>query len=434
MQFAAFTILTAVIIIRPAELFTAMLGWPIYNYTILLNLAISFLLIFPQFSWTSIKSRPITALVFGLFVAIVLSQAWQRDFYSLRVCADEFFRVILFYLLLTGTVTTTGRLRSYLFWVTIFLAFITILILLQFHGQIDMPTLQALEEGGTDEETGEVDTYLRLQGTGLFQNPNAYSRILTVGVLLSCYGLTDPIGRYFAPVWLGAIALFGHAMILTKSRGGFLGLLAGLTMLFIAKLGMKKALPIIAIAAPIMFVVFGGGRQTDLSSDEGTAQTRIQHWYDGFEAFKRTPIFGVGMSNYQEHAHGYVAHNSFVHAYVELGIVGGVMYTGIYYILITTLWNLRKSDPLIVDPLLVRIRPFLLAIFVGEAVGMLAISRNYVLPTYLLIGVGTVYLDFVGKSPGVEVPRLTSKLVKKVVVVGLAVLIVFMLYVRYKAK
>jgi O-antigen ligase len=252
-------------------------------------------------------------------------------------------------------------------------------------------------------------------------------------VLMSLYWMTDPKLRLVAPFWAAMAGMFGYAQGLTRSRGGFLGLLFGLMILFISRFGMKKAIPLLAVGVPVMLVLFGG-RQTDLSTSAGTGQQRIQLWDSGIDALKSTPVFGVGMNNYQQHAYGYVAHNSFIHAYVELGLVGGTLFTGIYFLAISTLWNLRKDPDQIEDPQLRRLRPYLLAVLGGEVMGLQSISRCYIESTYLLLGLGAVYLDLVSASPGARVPRLNSRLAGRLAMVGLGVLIGYIIYIKVEIR
>ena len=57
----------------------------------------------------------------------------------------------------------------------------------------------------------------------------------------------------------------------------------------------------------------------------------MQLWYAGLVEMKRFPLFGIGAGMYPDFVDGRVAHNSFVHAFVELGIFGGVIFLGAFW-------------------------------------------------------------------------------------------------------
>jgi len=97
-------------------------------------------------------------------------------------------------------------------------------------------------------------------------------------------------------------------------------LLAALLIFFRIRFGWLRTLFLSAVALPILFVVLGG-RQTSFSASENTGQSRIQLWSDGLENLKQNPLFGIGKDKYSDYS-GHVAHNSFLHAFTELGLFG----------------------------------------------------------------------------------------------------------------
>src|SRR5207249_7949505 len=89
--------------------------------------------------------------------------------------------------------------------------------------------------------------------------------------------------------WIGPFMLFGYGLLLTQSRGGFLGLLAGLAVLFHARYGWKKSLRLGLVCLPILFVLYAG-RMTTISTGEATGQQRIQIWSEGIYLFREAPL------------------------------------------------------------------------------------------------------------------------------------------------
>jgi len=241
----------------------------------------------------------------------------------------------------------------------------------------------------------------RMCGTGIFNDPNDLALALVWGMPLCVFWLTDPARRHSRPFWVAALLLCGYALMLTHSRGGFLALLAGLAILLHVRFGGRQTILAGLLVFPLLLVAFAG-RMTSISASAGTGQSRIQLWSDYLHAFQVTPLFGIGMGNYRQ-VSGHVAHNSFIHSYAELGIGGGTLFLGAFYFALQGLYLLRErknagpeavdlpgSDEL--DPELRRLHPYVLAMVASYAVGILFLSLSYAVPTYMILGLATVYL------------------------------------------
>lgn len=119
-------------------------------------------------------------------------------------------------------------------------------------------------------------------------------------------------------------------------------------------------------------------------------------WAEGLDAIKSPDIlFGIGQGTYADIA-GLVAHNSYVHAFVELGIFGGTFFFGLFFFSALALFrvtdpklNLRHSE-------LKRFAPYLAAVLVGWGVGLFSLSRCYVVPTYMVIGMVGCFSSLAG--------------------------------------
>src|SRR5262249_6810203 len=149
----------------------------------------------------------------------------------------------------------------------------------------------------------------RLCGPGLYNNPNDLARILIVGVLICIYFMGDRTRSMGRVLWAIPAGILFLALPLTYSRGGFLGLLAGVMMLMFARLGRSKSIAIAVLLVPMLFVVFAG-RMTRIDTSVGTGQQRVQIWRDAFSELSSSPILGLGMGNLGETI-GIQAHNSF---------------------------------------------------------------------------------------------------------------------------
>jgi hypothetical protein len=93
---------------------------------------------------------------------------------------------------------------------------------------------------------------------------------------------------------------------------------------------------------------------------------------------------------------GLVAHNSFVHAYTELGIVGGTLFFGMFYFAFLELYRFRYVSREVPARTLRRFHPFLFAMLTGWTMGLMSLSRCYVVPTYLVIGLVAAFQNQAG--------------------------------------
>ena len=267
-------------------------------------------------------------------------------------------------------------------------------------------------------------------GTGIFNDPNDLCLALVFGILICLLALDDPrlgVFRLFALVPPG---LFLFALRLTSSRGGLLGLLAGLTVLLVFRFGWRRALAAGAVALPVLLVLFGG-RMTNLSAmEDGTGQLRLQLWRDGMVLFKSEPLSGVGMNVYANYA-TQVAHNSFVHAYTELGIVGGTVFLGLFLYAFWALYRVHRVY--VIDADMRQMLPFMLAIVAGYAAGIFSLSRTYDVLTYTILGLATAYLRVVPVYPPLGEIHLNARMMARLAGISLLFLLCIDLTVRFLA-
>jgi hypothetical protein len=200
--------------------------------------------------------------------------------------------------------------------------------------------------------------------------------------------------------------------------------------LFVSRFGWLKALLVGAIVLPGLFLVLGG-RQTniDLGNKNDTAQHRIRLWRDGIVLLRQSPVFGIGAGRYEEEV-GLVAHNSFVHAFTELGVFGGTLFLGLFLYPLFILHRLESHKARGMHPFLQRARPWVLASAVGMAGGMISLSRVYTLTPYLLLGIVAVFLRLAAPAAPKLVPRSTPRLVFRLAVLGVMFLTAAGVFVR----
>jgi hypothetical protein len=447
MGYFLFLLATAALLIRPSEQIEELRAINLYQALIIPCFLFSIGPVFDQFSLRSVETRPISVCVLGLLVAVILSHLANG---SATLAADtgwEFMKILIYYVLLVGNVTTVGRMRGFIYCLGLFaIAFVTIAVLQyhevlpaaasEQHGALMARTQQGsdsqvgafVKELDYDPDTGQVTEIKRLRGTGIFRDPNDICLLITMGFFICLYGLSDLQLSAFRLVWLAPAVFFMYALILTQSRGGFLSLLVGVMALFYARFGWRAAL---ALGLPLMGVMVAvvGGRMAAISASEGTGQTRVQIWSDGIAAMLSSPIFGIGM-NEMSTIVGKAAHNSFLHAYTELGILGGTLFFGAFFFATWTLLRLDYYRQWLADAELRRLLPFLVALVASYAAGILSLSRVDAVPTYLLLGLVTATATLAMREIPALGLRLNSWLVQRMAVASVGFLAVSYLFVR----
>jgi hypothetical protein len=394
--FLLFLVVNAMLFVRPAEIVPALLGWQIYLVSILLCLALSFPAVLEQLQFRLLASQPISLCVLMLLPSIVLSHLGQGRPEEAVLEGLDFCKTLLYFLLFLGLVTTPGRLRTFVLCFVLFASVATALALLQFYDLIHLPNLNPLREG-VDNAAAGTSSLLRLRGSGLFADPNDLCVLLSVSLVFTVYGLTDTRSVLLRLAMLGPLGIFCYAVALTHSRGGMLAVLGGLGAYLWARQGLSRSLLIGGALLPVLLALFAG-RQTNIDIRGGTGQERIQQWREGLLMLRTYPHCGVG-SNYFAKEAGLVAHNSYVHAFGELGLLGGVSYLGAFALTLWTFLRIRRGGHNILDPELRRMYPYLLGGAAAYMVGMLSLSLCYILSTYMILGIAGVFGQMVRTDP-----------------------------------
>ncbi|MBX6312992.1 MAG: O-antigen ligase family protein [Isosphaeraceae bacterium] len=431
MGFLLFILVNVVLFIRPSEIIPDLQALPLYELSIVSCLLICFPTVLEQLSGRSLAAQPISACVVGMPVAVILSHLSHFDTASAQVSGETFFKNLLYYLLLIGVLSSADRLHQFLRWLALLAMVLASVALLDYHGVVDIPGVESTAREET-LSTGQTISFIQLRSSGIFDDPNDLCLILVVAIAISLYRLGDLRSGLSRFLWLAPLGLFGYALALTRSRGGLLALLACLMSLFQTRFGWRKAILAMLLVLPVMLVLFGG-RQTSISTEEGTSQQRIKLWTEAILLFRWKPFFGIGEGKFVEE-NALVAHNSFVQAYAELGFFGGTLFLGIFYFAILSLYRLGSPQVQILDPELRRLRPYLAALVAGYATGMLTLSRADIVPTYMVPGLVVAYLRIAAVYPFSPIPRLDARLVQHLALVSIAFLAATYLFVRFSAR
>ena len=177
---------------------------------------------------------------------------------------------------------------------------------------------------------------LRIEGFvgGMFENPNdlatALNLLLPFAVALT--HISKGLARLF---YLGCAAVLTVGVLVTLSRGGFLGLIASCVVLLL-KLGRGRRLKTILVAALIcgtLLAVMRGyvARIATIFIAEqdqtGSSQQRRELLARAATIAINRPLIGVGMGNFHIYSiHDKPAHNAYLEIAAELGVMGLIAY------------------------------------------------------------------------------------------------------------
>jgi hypothetical protein len=429
-SFALFIVLNAILLIRPEDFLPEIAGLRLYLILIVVNVMTALPRIIDQLRPNELVKRPITVCVLGLLVATALSHLVRGRIGMAMDFVPEFAKVVIYYLLLVAVVDTPSRLRTFLGLIVPLVMVVALLGILQMHEVIDYEALRPSVQQAFDPEVGTLVSSARMCGPGVFNDPNDMCLVLTFGIICALYRGATARNYALSALWWSPIALFGYGIVLTQSRGGLLGLLAAVAALLIARFGWRRALPFVAVALPAAVFVIGG-RQSNIGVAD-TAHERIMLWAAGLSELSRAPLYlmtGIGAGLYEDTV-GQVAHNSFVHAYVELGLLGGALFLVAFVLAVRVLYSLRPEARPQIPRGLAAFQPFLMAMVVGYAAGMYSLSRNYIVPTYLCLGIAQAYLTLAMPKPPAEY-RLSPVWAKQTALVGVGGLVFLKFFTQF---
>jgi hypothetical protein len=391
LTFGLFLAINATLFLRPAEIVPVLKGLPIYEFLVVGATLGSLGRMQRRLSWQALIRQPASICVAGLLAAVVMSHATHVSWWWLQESVPHFAKVLVYYFLLVSIVDSPGRMRKLLLTIVVCGTAMVALCVIDFVGFHDLQFIEhVVDRDSALTDSGEETFVLRMRGTGVFQDPNDISLVIVIMSVLCAYFMTDPRGSPLRAGWLIPLAVLAAALFFTKSRGGLLAEGAAVLTYLAYRHGRTTALA--CAACGLLALPFVSGRQGNIDLEEGgTGHERIVIWKDGLEEIKNANlVFGIGQGMFDENI-GIAAHNSYLHTFVELGLFGGTLFLGCFTFTALALYRLRPDCDSALDPELARFAPFLAALTAGWCAGLFTLSRCYVVPTYLIVGLGAAY-------------------------------------------
>jgi O-antigen ligase len=390
----------------------------------ILAIAITIFLVLEHFSKKKIEliKVPQNILMLCLFFSILMSHIVHTYFSGLINAFTGFIvNVILFFIMLNA-INTERKFKIAIWFIIGLIVLLAIQGIYQFkygYGWAGQPlskdykseAVQALSES-YNIETGqllsqdynsEISQALpedynvekgRINWVSIFNDPNdlALTFVIAVGIIIAfLFGKTKILTKI---IGFPLLCILFYGIYLTNSRGGMLALMATVFFYFIKRSRKIILGAIIGTICIVAIFAFGPSRMALLSTDEESAYNRIDLWYEGISMLKSNPLFGVGYKMFQEDL-PQTAHNSFVLAAAELGIVGLFFFMGLIYAAFKELSLIQKYDK--------RLKNYaygLQAGLIGFCATAFFLSRTYIILPYMFFALsGSLFYIAKQKNP-----------------------------------
>lgn len=230
---------------------------------------------------------------------------------------------------------------------------------------------------------GGGDRRRRLRGLGFLNDPNDLSQVLVAFIPLAFLGWRRRrhVGNLAFVVL--PVSVFLYATWLSRSRGALIALAALIGFALSARYAGRLSRVIDAVGWAGLLTMLVALFRLGLADE--SAEGRREAWSEGFSMLRSSPIWGAGFGGFGDRDR--VAHNSFVHCFGELGLVGYGLWLGAILITLHQLDALRRLDSSTAEQAeLSRWGGALRLSLLSFLVSSLFLSRTYSPTLFLLLG------------------------------------------------
>ncbi len=191
--------------------------------------------------------------------------------------------------------------------------------------------------------------------SGMLGDPNDLAAYILMLFPLCYYLFFNDPKRWLKIVYGITMVTILVAVVYTGSRGGFLGLVALLFLLWL--FSKRKVLGLfigLAVFAAVWFAAPPQYRErirsiTNYEQDE-SAMNRVEYRKAAVRMFKHNPITGIGLANFSNFARDFGApgdqtpHNMYYFVLAELGAVGVFVFANIWLRSLRAAWQIARAN------------------------------------------------------------------------------------------
>jgi putative inorganic carbon (HCO3(-)) transporter len=227
----------------------------------------------------------------------------------------------------------------------------------------------------------------RLAGVSML-DPNDLAAVSVIAVplaLMATFSRSQAFSQRVLGLLFLAVALL--AIWYSQSRGALLALIAQVVGYQLLKHFPKRRFITVMVALLIggSYMVMVGQLQREAGDMDASTESRLSYWTAAIRMAEHHPLFGVGYEQYPDNYESYAssmkfewgkraAHSSWLLAFAESGLLGGILFVCFFLTVFRAAWRNRDNHP---DHL------FALG---GYAVAMSFLSHTYILFPYMLYG------------------------------------------------
>ncbi len=299
----------------------------------------------------------IAAFAGAVLLAWLLSPWAERG----QAAVEDWFKILVFYILLTTTVHDAAGLRR------ILIGFVAVMALYQLH---------SLREYLGGRHTYRMGIARMIGVDATMGDPNSFGATLVVAMPMAwALGQAGVGGRAGRGLLLGYGGLSVVCVLLTGSRSAFLGLVVFAAMLVWQSRRRLLMAVALGIAAPAVFLALPESLQTRLltiwdpsvgpRNAQESGQGRIEGFFTGLRLWQEYPLTGVGPGAWRPASGSRLeSHNLYGQLVGELGTLGLIAFLSMLTAFVMNVRAVRRLEPLapyLADPL---------PLWLGRAVGM----------------------------------------------------------------
>jgi O-Antigen ligase/Family of unknown function (DUF5935) len=260
----------------------------------------------------------VLAALLSMPLAVSPADAWEKF-------TEMLLKTVLIFIVLVNVVRTELRLRMLLLLVLVVSIYLSI-------NAINDYRMGLFGTGALESHDARITGSIR----GIFENSNdlAMHMVSMIPIAVALGLGSRNILKKLA--YLGATGLMVGAVVVTFSRGGFIGLVAA-SLLLVRRLGKKNRAATTAamVFAVIMFLALAPGAFSsrlstifNSSADlTGSSSQRTEVLKRSFWVALRYPLTGVGIGNFKHKSpRNLETHNAYTQVAAEMGIAAMVVY------------------------------------------------------------------------------------------------------------
>ncbi|MFC3285512.1 O-antigen ligase family protein [Litchfieldella rifensis] len=189
-------------------------------------------------------------------------------------------------------------------------------------------------------------------------NLNQQAYFYTLGLITLLWLLIERVRTM--QLWQVMALLLGCAILMlailkSGSRGGFLSMMVGITMLLILEARSRNTSAYIYVLPPVLFAGLGFVLSTDLVIErlQNTVagqedMSRFKIWYWSWQLIAEKPLMGQG-PDFMELLGGYLSgvalttHNAYLHVAISFGIPALILWLGFLGSVLRRCWQVRHT-------------------------------------------------------------------------------------------